>query len=333
MQLAPHPFTLRQLQYAAAVADTLSFHRAAARCRVSQPSLSAQLAQLEGALGVKLFERDRRRVLPTAAGARVLERARRLLISADDLLEEARRVGDPLAGRLRIGVIPTISPYLLPRLTPALRQAYPELTTLWIEDKTDTLVERLDAGELDAALLALEADIGALDHEVIARDPFVLATPPGHPLGTHRGPASASELSGTSMLLLDDGHCFREQALSFCERSDAQEMEFRATSLPTLAQMVAAGAGVTLLPMLSVDTEARPAGLRVRRFADPAPHRTIALVWRPSSPLATSLRQLAGAMRKAYPHQPGHRQAAPPDQPAPRSRASRPRTRPARPRR
>ena len=305
MNLAPHVFTLRQLQYAVAVADTLSFHRAATRCGVSQPSLSAQLAQLEDALRVKLFERDRRRVLPTAAGAQLIQRARRLLVEADDLIEEARRVGDPLAGTLRIGVIPTISPYLLPHLTPALRQRFPRLTTRWIEDKTDALIERLAAGELDAALLALEADVGPLDHEVIASDPFLLVTPPGHPLGAGRGPASPGDLAGTSMLLLDDGHCLRDQALSFCERSDAREMEFRATSLPTLTQMVAAGAGITLLPELALDAEARPYGLRVRRFADPAPHRTIALVWRPRSPLAAALRQLATAMRAAYPvHRP-----------------------------
>jgi LysR family transcriptional regulator, hydrogen peroxide-inducible genes activator len=303
MDLAPHPFTLRQLQYAVAVADALSFHRAAARCRVSQPSLSAQLAQLEDALGVKLFERDRRRVLPTAAGVQLIARARRLLVEADDLVEEARRVCDPLTGTLRIGVIPTISPYLLPRLTPALRESYPELTTLWIEDRTDVLVRRLGAGELDAALLALEANVGQVDHEVIARDPFVLATPPGHPLGASRKPASPAELMGESVLLLDDGHCFRDQALSFCQKADAGEMEFRATSLPTLAQMVAAGAGVTLLPLLAVDAEARPASLRVRRFADPAPHRTIALVWRPRSPLSGLLRELGAAMAEAYPRE------------------------------
>jgi LysR family transcriptional regulator, hydrogen peroxide-inducible genes activator len=302
MNLAPHPFTLRQLQYAVAVADTLSFHRAAARCHVSQPSLSAQLAQLEDALRVKLFERDRRRVLPTAAGVQLVARARRLLVEADDLIEEARRVGDPLTGTLRIGVIPTISPYLLPRLTPALRERYPKLTTLWIEDRTDVLVRRLAAGELDAAILALEADIGQVEHELIGRDPFVLATPPGHPLGASRKPASPAELRGESVLLLDDGHCFRQQALSLCEKADAEEMEFRATSLPTLAQMVAAGAGVTLLPLLAIDAEARAAHLRVRRFADPAPHRTIALVWRPRSPLSAPLRQLGAAMAAAYPH-------------------------------
>ncbi|HKE17684.1 MAG TPA: LysR substrate-binding domain-containing protein [Kofleriaceae bacterium] len=322
MNLAPHPFTLRQLQYAVAVADTLSFHRAAARCRVSQPSLSAQLAQLEGALGVQLFERDRRRVLPTAAGLQLIERARRILVEADDLIEESRRVGDPLAGTLRIGVIPTISPYLLPHLTPVLRERYPKLATLWIEDKTDVLVRRLAAGELDAAILALEADVGHVDHEVIAPDAFVLATPPGHPLGSSRKPATLAELKGTKVLLLDDGHCFRDQALSFCEKAGTEELEFRATSLPTLAQMVASGAGITLLPVLALDAEARPAGLRTRRFIDPAPHRTIALVWRPRSPLAGPLRQLAAAMRAAYPHERAGAQPATPPRPR-RSRGRR----------
>src|SRR5687767_12716662 len=220
---APHPFTLRQLQYAVAVAEALSFRRAAERCHVSQPSLSAQLAQLEDALGVRLFERDRRRVIPTLAGKEVVERAKKVLLEADDLLAAAVRAADPLAGTLRIGVIPTISPYLLPAITPALRGAFPRLTLRWTEDKTEVLVARLDAGELDAAILALEADIGDLDREVIARDPFVLATQKTNPLGSGRRPAHPEDLHGAAVLLLDDGHCFRDQALAVCATADAQE--------------------------------------------------------------------------------------------------------------
>jgi len=294
-------FTVRQLQYAVAVADTLSFRKAAARCHVSQPSLSAQLAQLEDALGVRLFERDRRRVLPTAAGADLIERARRILVDVDDLTQAARQASDPLAGTLRVGVIPTISPYLLPAITPALRTAFPRLTLRWTEDKTEVLIARLDAGELDAALLALEADIGDVDREVIARDPFVLVASPRHPLGMARGPAHAGDLDGAEVLLLDDGHCFRDQALAVCSGANAHELEFRATSLPTLAHMVAAGAGVTLLPALAVATEARGAALAVRRFARPAPCRTIALVWRKRSPMAAPMKQLAAVVRQAYP--------------------------------
>lgn len=302
MSLGPFPFTLRQLQYAVAVAESLSFRKAAGRCHVSQPSLSAQLALLEESLGVQLFERDRRRVLVTTAGRDLLELARRILRETDDLVELARRSGDPLSGRLRIGVIPTISAYLLPRLTAALRLAYPRLTVLWVEEKTELLVRSLERGALDAALVAIEADIGDVEREIIGRDPFVLATPVGHPLGAKASPVKASELKGTSVLLLDDGHCFREQALALCSGAQAHELEFRATSLSTLAQMVAGGAGVTLLPALAVATEATRAELSIRRFAAPAPGRTIALVWRMRSPLGPALRQLASTARAAYGH-------------------------------
>jgi LysR family hydrogen peroxide-inducible transcriptional activator len=301
MNLAPQPFSLRQLQYAVAVADVLSFRRAAELCHVSQPSLSAQIAQLEHVLGVRLFERDRRRVLLTGAGRELVERMRQVLLETDDVMAAARRAGDPLSGTLRIGVIPTISPYLLPSLTPRLRARFDRLTLVWVEDRTDVLVSSLEAGTLDAALLALEADIGDLEHEVIATDPFVLVTPPGHPLAKRSSPAVAADLRDAGVLLLDDGHCFRDQALEFCGAAKAHELEFRATSLSTLVQMVAGGAGVTLLPALAVPTEVQRAALRVRPFGHPAPHRTIALVWRKRSPLAGALREVAALIRSAYP--------------------------------
>jgi LysR family transcriptional regulator, hydrogen peroxide-inducible genes activator len=301
MVLTPRSLSLRQLQYVVAVADALRFRAAAERCHVAQPSLSAQLAQLESALGVRLFERDRRRVLLTTAGREVVERARRVLQETDDLVEAAAQAADPLSGRLQIGVIPTVSPYLLPAVAPALHEAYPRLTVAWREDKTADLVRSLRAGALDAALLALEAEIGDLEREVIARDPFVLATPPRHPLGTNAGAVAVGELRDASVLLLDDGHCFRDQALAVCSRARVREGEFRATSLSTLTQMVAAGAGLTLLPWLAVPTEAVRSGLRVRSFAEPAPHRTIGLVWRRGCPRAPALRQVAATIRAAYP--------------------------------
>ena len=300
MQLGPYPLTLRQLQYAVAVAELLSFRNAAERCHVSQPALSAQLAQMEEALGVPLFERDRRRVLVTAAGREVIERARLILRETDDLVGLARCRADPLSGTLRIGVIPTISPYLLPGLAAALRAAYPQLITLWIEDKTEVLLKGLDSSTLDAALLALEADIGDVEREIIGSDVFVLATPEGHPLGTKSARVKPSELEDACVLLLNEGHCFREQALIFCSHAKAHEIEFRATSLSTLAQMVAGGAGVTLLPELAVATEAKRAKLSIRHFARPAPKRTIALVWRKRSPLGSAFRQLAMTARTAY---------------------------------
>jgi LysR family hydrogen peroxide-inducible transcriptional activator len=301
--LAPHAFSLRQLQYAVAVADSLSFGRAASFCNVSQPSLSAQLAQLEEALGVRLFERDRRRVLLTTAGKELVERARNVLDRVEDLVAAAARVGDPLSGTLRLGVIPTVSPYLLPVVTPALRRAYPRLSVVWLEDKTDVLMKRMQDGAIDAALVALEADLGDVDKETIARDVFVLATAAKDPLGTKAAAATPAELRDASVLLLDDGHCFREQALALCERAKAHELEFRATSLTTLAQMVAGGAGVTLLPQLAVATEARRCGLRIRRFAEPCPGRTICLVWRKTSPCETAFRAIARTMREAYPRE------------------------------
>lgn len=296
-----HLFTLRQLQYVVAVADALSFRKAAERCHVSQPSLSAQLGQLEDAIGVRLFERDRRRVLLTSAGKDLVERARRLLIEADDFVFAAKRASDPFSGELQIGVIPTISPYLLPSLTPALRAAYPHLVTKWIEDKTDELVRNLDAGRIDAALLALEADLGDVEFEEVATDPFVLVSRPDDPIMAKTRPVTLSELGEMNVLLLDDGHCLREQALAVCSRAKAHELEFRATSLSTLVHMVAGGAGVTLLPELAVAFEVERAGLRARPFARPAPHRTIALVWRKRAPLGEALKKIAATIRKAYP--------------------------------
>ncbi len=299
MRHAPYPVTLRQLQYCLAVAGARSFRRAAEACRVSQPSLSAQVAEVERALGVRLFERDRRRVLVTAAGEALLERAQRVLVEADDLLEAARRRADPLSGTLRVGVIPTVGPYLLPRAAPALRKALPELLVLWEEDKTAALVRRVSAGELDAALLAREADLGELVVAELAADPFVLATAPGHPLARGAGPLRPSDLRGERVLLLDDGHCLRDQALEVCARARAEELGFRATSLSTLVQMVASGAGVTLLPRIAVDAEARRADVSIRPFTRPAPGRTLVLAWRRGSAVETALQAVTKAIRGA----------------------------------
>ncbi|AKT42342.1 LysR substrate-binding domain-containing protein [Chondromyces crocatus] len=300
MRHAPHPFTLRQLQYALAVAETRNFHRAAALCHVSQPSLSAQIAQLEEMLGVTLFERDRRRVVPTAAGEELLGHARQILLAADALLDMAVQLGEPLVGKLRIGVIPTMAPYLLPEFVPALRVRHPDLGVTWIEEKTAVLRGLLGARELDAALLALEPDLGDMAQEILGRDPFVLAMAKGDPLAQRDGPVEIEELSGATVLLLEDGHCFREQALPFCAEARAKEAELRATSLPTLVQMTAAGAGVTLLPLLSLPTENRHGDLAIRTLVAPAPGRTVALLWRSSSPRERSLRALSATLREVY---------------------------------
>jgi LysR family transcriptional regulator, hydrogen peroxide-inducible genes activator len=296
-----HDFTMRQLQYAVAVADLSSFRRAADLCHVSQPSLSSQIAQLESVLGVRLFERDRRRVLVTTAGSDVVERAREILLKVGDLTVSARRFVDPLTGVLRIGVIPTVSPYLLPRIASRLRARFHKLSISWTEDKTESLLKSLDAGTLDAALLALEADVGDVEREVIAKDPFVLAAPREHKLAKRVAPAARKHLRNENILLLDDGHCFRKQALEFCSASGVREREFRATSLSTLVQMVAGGLGITLLPSICLATEVKRAKLRVCRLAHPVPYRTLALVWRKRSPSGAALRSVAGVIRDAYP--------------------------------
>jgi LysR family hydrogen peroxide-inducible transcriptional activator len=297
----PHSFTLRQLQYVVAVADELSFHRAAARCHVSQPTLSTQLAQVEIALGVRLFERSQRKVLVTAAGRDVVERARRMILEADEIVHATQRISDPMSGTVRLGVIPTISPYLLPSATPSLRKKMPRLRVIWIEEKTDVLVRKLRDGELEGAVVALEANVGDVVQEVIAKDPFMVVTPQGHALAATKAPVAQSELRDEELLLLDEGHCFRDQALEACRTARVREGEFRATSLSTLVQMVAGGAGITLIPALAVDAEARRARLHVRPLRGPGAYRTIAMIWRKHSSVEPTLHALAAALRDAYP--------------------------------
>jgi LysR family hydrogen peroxide-inducible transcriptional activator len=300
MNLAPLPLSLRQMQYVVAVADALSFGRAAALCRVAQPSLSQQVALVEESLGVRLFERDRRRVVVTAAGRLVVTQARAVLVGAEEMVEAARRLADPLSGTLRLGLIPTVGPYLLPEVAPRLRQDFPRLVFVWVEEKTPVLVERLSRAELDGAILALEAEVGDPGRVVLGKDPFLFAAAPGHPLSRSTRPLHADKLEGEQVLLLDDGHCFREQAMAYCTRAGAQESAYRATSLATLVQMAAGGSGVTLLPGLAVSLENRHGALTVRPFSSPAPYRTLALVWRRGTAVEAALKAVGASLREAY---------------------------------
>ncbi|HQY63277.1 MAG TPA: LysR substrate-binding domain-containing protein [Polyangiaceae bacterium] len=287
--------TLRQLQYVVAVADTLGFRRAAERCAVSQPSLSAQIQQLEAALGVVIFERDRRQVLVTPSGVELVARARRVLVEAEDLVAVATRARDPFTGTLRVGVIPTIAPYLLPDVAQALAEEYPALRLVFREDKTEDVTRALRAGALDVGLVALEAELGELRHAKVLLDPFVVAMAPGHTLAK-KAKLTQADLDGQDVLLLDDGHCLRTQALALCAKAGAREVGLRATSLATLVQMVARGPAVTLLPELAVPVENRRAQLAIRRFTAP-PLRTLALVWRPRSPLGATIDRIAATLR------------------------------------
>jgi LysR family transcriptional regulator, hydrogen peroxide-inducible genes activator len=295
--LEPLPCSLRQLQYVVAVADLGGFGRAAARCHVSQPSLSAQIALVEQALGVRLFERDRRVVRLSAAGAAIIDRARQVLLAARDLVDAARGQSDPFSGTVRIGVLPTVCPYLLPDVTVPLHGTYPDLLIQWTEDKTTSLVGRISDGTLDGAIVALDPRVSGFESFEIDHDPFVLAAAPGHPLLKSKRPITPAELDGAEVLLLEDGHCLRDQALAICAKAGATEADYRATSLATLVQMVGTSSGVTLLPALSLAVENRRSHLAIRPFVRPVPGRTLAIVWRRGSALKTTLQGVAKIVR------------------------------------
>ena len=275
---------LKDLRYLAALAETRHFGQAAAACFVSQPTLSAQLRKLEQYLGVQLVERQPRRVLLTEAGAAVAARARQIIATGDEIVRLARDWRDPLAGTLRVATLPTIGPYLLPQLMPRLRKALPRLELLLFEYQTAPLLERLRAGELDLGIIALPAPESGFESLALYDEPFLLAVPEQHRLAARRQ-VQLGDLADEALLLLEDGHCLRDQALAVCARSRVHEkQDFRATSLETLRQMVAAGAGVTLLPALACrGAYSAAAGMRVLNLVKPVPTRHIGAVWRPSS--------------------------------------------------
>jgi len=275
---------LKDLRYLVAVADSRHFGRAAAKCFVSQPTLSAQLRKLELYLGVQLIERAPRRVTLTPAGEEITARARSMLESADAIVGLAQTRRDPLAGELRLALLPTVGPYLLPLVALRIRKALPRLALMLFEYQTEPMLERLHNGDIDVGILALPVQAEGLATRLLYQEPFVAALPAGHRLAA-RSQLRAEDLSGETLLLLEDGHCLRDQALAVCSRSGVHEkQDFRATSLETLRQMVATGAGVTLLPALAVHGAYGAAkGLAVRPFARPAPSRRIGAVWRKSS--------------------------------------------------
>lgn len=257
------------------------------------------MAQVERALGVQIFERTRKgvRLAPGAAG--LIERARAMLVAARDLTDTARLHADPFAGTLRLGIIPTVCPYILPDVAPALSDRFPRLTVLWSEERTRLLLKRLDDGALDAVFVAAGDDVAHLEQVKLAEDPFVLAAAPTQLLVRTSAPVRAGELSGADLLLLEDGHCFRDQALALCGRVGASETGFRATSLSTLVQMVGTNGGLTLLPSLALAVENRRAQLKVRPFPRGGPSRTIVLAWRRGSALTTALGEVAAEVRAA----------------------------------
>ena len=293
---------LRDLRYLVALAEQRHFGRAAEACHVSQPTLSTQIKKLEDELGVALVERAPRHVMLTPAGLDIAARARRVLAEVDQMRETARRTADPEAGSIRLGLFPTLGPYLLPHVVPRIRARFPRLELLLVEEKTETVLHMLREGKLDAAVLALPLHEDWLETEFLFEEPFLLAVPEGHALANHRD-LRLSELGHERLLLLEEGHCLRDQALEVCTLAGAGEKEgFRATSLETLRQMVAAGVGVTLLPMLAVKPPVSASeNIRLLSFRDPPPTRRLALVWRKSSAMSSFLHKLAEVLRDLPP--------------------------------
>lgn len=275
---------LKDLRYLVAVADQRHFGRAAARCHVSQPTLSAQLKKLEQSLGVQLVERSPNNISLTEAGEQVVARARRILEASDEVIAVARSQRDPLCGRLRVALLPTIGPYLLPRVTRAIRKGLPRLELMLYEYQTAPMLEKLHAGDLDLGILALPVELGGLEARELYREPFTVALPEGHVLA-RRPSLRVADLKDERLLLLEDGHCLRDQALEVCGRAGVSDsQDFRATSLETLRQMVATGAGVTLLPVLAArGAYGNARGVAIRPFVRPVPVRHVGAVWRRST--------------------------------------------------
>ncbi|MGV3345679.1 DNA-binding transcriptional regulator OxyR [Enterobacteriaceae bacterium LUAb1] len=288
---------IRDLEYLVALSEYRHFRRAADSCHVSQPTLSGQIRKLEDELGVMLLERTSRKVLFTQAGLLLVDQARTVLREIKILKEMASQQGETMAGPLHIGLIPTVGPYLLPQIVPMLHRTFPKLEMYLHEAQTHHLLNQLDSGKLDCAILALIKETEAFIEVPLFDEPMKLAIYQDHPWHDRRRVAMSS-LAGEKLLMLEDGHCLRDQAMGFCFQAGADEdTHFRATSLETLRNMVAAGSGITLLPSLAVPSERVRDGICYLSCYEPEPKREIALIYRPGSPLRNRYEQLAEAIK------------------------------------
>jgi LysR family hydrogen peroxide-inducible transcriptional activator len=288
----------RALQYFVKLAELKHFSKAADACFVSQPTLSTQIRKLEEELGVSLVERAPRNIMLTPVGEDIAHRARHVLRDIEHIKTAARRSKNPATGTIRLGIFPTLAPYLLPHVIPVIRKRFPELRLQLAEEKTEDILNMLDQGRLDAGLLALPVDEPGMEVEILFNEPFVVAMPSTHPM-SEKQTICLQDLEGEELLLLEEGHCLRQHALAVCKMAGAHErVDFHATSMETLRQMVASDAGVTLMPVLSVKPPIPTTeNIALRPFESPPPSRTIALVWRNSSPLGDFLRQLAESLK------------------------------------
>lgn len=294
--------TLQQLKYLVALADYGHFGRAAEACFITQSTLSTQLRKLEEFLGVTLFDRSLKRVGPTPAGQKILAVARNIVEDSDRLRELARHVQNPMSRTLHLGVIPTLGPYYLPQALTLAHRKHPALRLLLREEITPQILDHLADGKLDAGLLALPVNDDSLRVEPLFHEPFFAALPAGHPLA-RRDVLKVSALLNEKLLLLDEGHCLRDQTLDVCGSGNTGGEEVRATSLETLRQMVGMGLGVTLLPALTVATGPRASrkAVAIRPFRKPVPGRTIGLVWRKRAPFPETFERLAATFKTSLP--------------------------------
>ena len=295
--------TLRQLQYLKLLSEHGSFSRAAENAPVTQPTLSAGIQELEKILGAPVVDRARSGVILTAAGQEAVRRAEDILARAEDLVQAARGAGQPLSGRFRLGVIPTVAPYLLPRALPVLRDRFPKLKLFLREDLTQRLIGALKSGALDAALIALPYDMSGLDWAHVEDDELLAAAPANHPMAASIR-VDPDSLRGDDLILLEDGHCLRDHALAACglepPKGVGEEESFAATSLPTLVQMIGSGLGVSFLPAMAVQAGLTDkAAVTVRPLATEHPSREIVVAWRSGSSRSVEGRLLAETLREA----------------------------------
>lgn len=287
--------TLKQLRYFEALAQHLHFGRAADACAISQPALSLQIKELEALIGAALIERSARQIRLTPIGEDLLVKAREILFSVDELEDLVRAAKGPLAGRLRLGVIPTIAPYLLPKVVAALSDRFPGLDLKLREAMTHVLLQDLHEGRIDLAIMALPLSEPTLTEFALFEEEFVLVRPTQD---QDLPVPSADRLKTMRLLLLEEGHCFRDQALAFCDFGSAKPGALvEGSSLSTLVQMVGAGMGITLIPDMAVAMETRSADVAVARFPAPAPARTIGMAWRRSNPLSSQLMEVGAIIR------------------------------------
>jgi len=282
---------LRDLRYLVAVAEHRHFGRAAEACFVSQPTLSTQVKKLEDELGVVLIERTNRQVMLTPVGERIVAQAQRVLREVNQMVDIAQAYQDPFGGEFRLGIIPTVAPYLLPKILGPMRKAFPKLKTQLTEGQTQTITRMLRDGELDAVILALPAEEDNIEQVHLYKEPFYFAASKLHPKAGRKS-VRLADLENEQVLLLEDGHCLRDQALAICTNAHAVEnTNFRATSIETLRQMVAANIGITLMPELAISPKTGP--VRYLPFEGAQPHRNIGLCWRSSSTREQLLKELA----------------------------------------